>query len=109
MDDQLQTPPPDGEPAQPGLKFLETSVYIMGGLLVVMFIVLVGGIVWKVKNRGEPPIEAPKIFGAGIAPGTQIDSVALDGDRLAIKTADEVVVVDVKKGTVISRIRLYER
>ena len=34
-------------PPQPGLRFLETTVYIMGGLLVLMLVVLIGGIVGR--------------------------------------------------------------
>ncbi len=97
------------EPAQPGLKFLETTVYIMGGLLVLMLIGLIGGIIWKANHRTEAPPEPPKMFGAGLAPGTAIDGMSLDGDRLAIRAGDEVVVMDVRKGVVLSRIKLFDQ
>jgi hypothetical protein len=111
MSDQTQdiTPPPGAEPQQPGLRFLETTVYIMGGLLIIMLVVLIGGIIWKANHKTEAPPDVPKIFGAGIAPGTLIDEVTLNGDRLAIRAGGEVVVVDVKKGSIISRVRLFEQ
>ncbi len=91
------------------MKILVASVYIMGAMLVVLLVALVVGIVWKIKARSEVKIEAPKVVGAGLAPGTAIDSVTLDGDRLAIRAGGEVVIVDVKRGTVLSRVRLFEQ
>jgi hypothetical protein len=94
-------------PAQPGLRFLETTVYIMGGLLVLMLVGLIGGIIWKASTRTEPPHEGPRVVGAGLAPGTAIEDMALDGDRLAIRTTNEIVVIDTRKGSVVSRIQLH--
>ena len=37
-----QQPAEVQDPPQPGLRFLETTVYIMGGLLVLMLVVLLG-------------------------------------------------------------------
>ena len=55
------TPGAAGDPPpQPGLRFLETTVYIMGGLLVLMLVVLLGGIAWKVMNRPAQPVETVK-------------------------------------------------
>jgi len=55
-----QQPADTGEtPPQPGLRFLEMTVYIMGGLLVIMLLVLLGGIAWKV-TRGKAPEGPPK-------------------------------------------------
>jgi hypothetical protein len=89
-------------PPQPGLRFLEMSVYIMGGLLVIMLLVLLGGIAWKV-TRGKAP-EAPTPAGAAIS------GVILDGNTMAVQIVaggrHEVVVVDTRKGTIVSRVRL---
>ena len=105
-------PPETGEtPPQPGLRFLEMSVYIMGGLMVVMLIVLLGGIAWKM-TRGKAPEEPVKASLVEIAApaGATISSVELDGNMMAIHvvsgTSQEVVLVDTKKGAVISRVRL---
>lgn len=93
-------------PPQPGLKFLEAAVYIMGGLLVLMFVVLIGGIAWKVTHRGETPVPEAKLIELGLPAETRVNQMTLDGDRLAIDTGPEIIVVDVRKGAVISRIKL---
>lgn len=98
------------EPPQPGLKFLETAVYIMGGLLVLMLVVLIGGIAWKALRRpsAEPP--ATNLVDVPLSAGTSVGTMTLDGDRLAVQTAGngqtEIIVIDTRKGLLISRIRL---
>jgi Family of unknown function (DUF6476) len=98
-------------PPQPGLRFLEMTVYIMGGLLVIMLLVLLGGIAWKV-TRGKTPDAPPKTSLVEItAPaGATIAGVTLDGNTMAVQvvagTSHEVVVVDTRKGTIVSRVRL---
>ncbi len=91
---------------QPGLKFLEAAVYIMGGLLVLMLVGLIGGIIWKVTHRGETPPVETKLLDLGLAAGAQVQAMELDGDRLAINTGGEIIVVDIRKNAVISRIAI---
>ncbi|WP_119393170.1 DUF6476 family protein [Taklimakanibacter lacteus] len=107
-----QQPVETGEtPPQPGLRFLEMTVYIMGGLLVIMLVVLLGGIAWK-ATRGKAPEEPPKASLVEIATpaGATVSGVTLDGNLMAVHVVSgashEVVVVDTKKGAVISRVRL---
>ncbi|MGH6908259.1 MAG: hypothetical protein ACREDX_10430 [Aestuariivirga sp.] len=90
---------------QPGLKFLEAAVYIMGGLLVLMLIGLLGGIVWKVTHRAEVPPPNP-LLDLNLAAGTQIQTMQLAGDRLALNTGTEIIVIDIRKNIVLSRISL---
>jgi hypothetical protein len=102
------TPPESTEATapQPGLRFLETAVYIMGGLLVLMLVVLLGGIAYKVANRGEaPPVEA-KELSLSLPAGGALSGMTLDGDRLAVNMGAEIVVFDIKKGQVLARIKL---
>jgi hypothetical protein len=102
------TPPetPDATVSQPGLRFLETAVYIMGGLLVLMLLVLLGGIAWKIANRGEGPPAEVKELSLNLPAGAAIGGMTLNGDRLAVNTGTEIIVVDVRKGQVLTRIRL---
>ena len=106
-----QQPDMGDTPPQPGLRFLEMTVYIMGGLLVIMLVVLLGGIAWK-ATRGKTPEEPPKVnlVEIGVPAGATIGSVTLDGNSMAVQVtaggAQEVVVVDTKKGVIISRVRL---
>ena len=94
------------EVPQPGLKFLEAAVYIMGGLLVLMLLGLIGGILWKATHRTEPPPPQTQLMNLGLAAGTETKTMTLDGDRLAINTGPEIIVIDIRKNAVISRISL---
>ena len=107
-----QQPADTGEtPPQPGLRFLEMTVYIMGGLLVIMLLVLLGGIAWKV-TRGKAPEGPPKASLIDIAApaGATIAGVTLDGNTMAVQivagASHEVVVIDTRKGMIVTRIRL---
>jgi hypothetical protein len=105
-DDKVISQGPVAPVAPP--RFLLAAVYIMGGVLVVLFVLLVVGIFWKATNRSVPVPEGPKLIGAGLPAGAQVDSMALDGDRLAIRSGNEIVVVDLRKGAVTARVRLNE-
>lgn len=106
-----QQPDMGDTPPQPGLRFLEWTVYIMGGLLVIMLVALLGGIAWK-ATRGKAPEEPPKasLVEIGVPAGATIGAVTLDGNTMAVQVSaggtQEVVVVDTKKGVVVSRVRL---
>jgi len=78
----------------------------MGALLVLMLIGLIGGVVWKIKNRREAPPPVTRMIELGLPSGTTVGQMVLDGDRLALNTGEEIVVVDVKSGAVVARIRL---
>ena len=101
---ELQQGEAEPEIRQPGLRFLEAAVYIMGGLLVLMLVGLIGGIVWKVTHRAETPPPVTQLLNLGLAAGTQVQEMRLDGDRLAVKTATEIIVIDIRKNQVMSRI-----
>ena len=106
-----QQPGEGDTPPQPGLRFLEMTVYIMGGLLVIMLVALLGGIAWKATHRAGPE-EPPKASLVEIATpaGATISDVTLDGNTMAVHVVSganhEVVVIDTKKGAIISRVRL---
>ena len=111
MTDNQQPAEQGGEnPPQPGLRFLELTVYIMGGLLVIMLLVLLGGIAWKV-TRGKAP-EEPKanLIDIPAPAGATIGGVTLDGNTMAVQVdagaSHEVILLDTRKGTILSRVRL---
>jgi hypothetical protein len=103
---------PEGETEpmirQPGLRFLEAAVYTMGGLLVLMLVGLIGGIAWKVTHRGEMPPPETKLLKLGLDAGSAVQAIELDGDRLALNTGQEIIIIDIRKNTVISRITITE-
>jgi hypothetical protein len=100
LPDQAEAAPP-----QPGLRFLETTVYIMGGLLVLMLIALLGSIAWKIATRAPPAPEPAKVLDLDLS-AAGLSQVALDGDRLVLRSGTEIMVVDTRLGTVMARIRL---
>jgi hypothetical protein len=80
-------------------------VYIMGVVLVLLFLILIAGIIWKANHKTPPRPEAPpQAVNLGLPADVDIRAAALDGDRLVITTARQVIVVDVRKNTIISRI-----
>ena len=89
---------------QPGLKYLERAVYIMGALLVLMLIGLLGGIAWKVTHRTAAPPLPVQTFDLGLAAGETVSATALDGDRLMVTTDRGIILVDLRRNAVAARI-----
>lgn len=80
-------------------------VYIMGVVLVLLFLTLIAGIIWKANHRAPPaPEPAAQTLDLGLPPAADIRAASLDGDRLLVITARQVIVVDIRKNTVISRV-----
>jgi len=46
------------------------------------------------------------LLGLDLAAGTQIQAMELDGDRIALNTGREIIILDIKKNAVISRISI---
>ena len=92
--------------APPALaKLLLRVVYIMGIILVLLFMILVGGIIWKSMKKGEPV--APPVAAAldlALPAGTSVQAMELDNDRLAVNTGAEIIIIDIRKNVILSRI-----
>ena len=108
MADKSDLPQDESGPAvhQPGLKFLEAAVYIMGGLLVLMLLGLIGGIIWKVTHKAEAPPPITLSLDLGLPAGTEVKAMQLDGDRLVLNTGAEILVIDWRRNAVLSRISI---
>ena len=82
----------------------------MGGLLVLMLLGLLGGIAYKLMHKA-PESTAPAATDVPVPDGANVAGITLDGDRMAVhivKGADhEIIVLDTRKGTVVSRVRLW--
>jgi len=89
----------------PSARRMLRVVYIMGVILVLLFIVFIAAIIWK-ANRKPAPAPVPEIqrLTLGLPQAADIRSANLDGDRLVIVTAREVIVVDIRKNIILSRI-----
>lgn len=86
-------------------KLLLRVVYIMGIILMLLFVLLVGGIIWKAAKKAEavaPPVAAA--LDLALPAGTSVQSMELDGDRLAVNTGAEIIIIDIRKTVIVSRI-----
>ena len=89
----------------PAARLLLRIVYIMGIILVLLFLTLVGGIIWKSTRKAEPkPPAPPATLRLALPEGTDIRSAEIGGDRLVLNTGREVIVIDLRKNVILSRI-----
>ena len=102
--DELQTQnaaPAAGMP--PNAKILLRVVYTMGIVLVLLFLLVIGAILFK-SSRKPVPVTAPPVISLSLPQGSDIQSAAIDGDRLVVNTGRDVIVIDIKKNAIISRV-----
>jgi hypothetical protein len=103
--DPLQTGTDAPMELPPTTRRLLRLVYIMGIVFVLLLVALIVGIIWKANHKAPPkPEPPPQALNLGLPAGTDIRAATLDGDRLVINTGREVIVVDVRKNAIISRI-----
>lgn len=89
----------------PSAKRMLRVVYIMGVVLVLLFLTLIGAIIWKAARKpAAPPVPPPSALSLGLPQGTDLRDAQLDGDRLVINTGREVIVIDLRKNAIVSRI-----
>jgi hypothetical protein len=83
-------------------KGLLTLVKVLGVILVLLFLALIGGIIWKATHKSAPVPTTDVMMDLGIDPSA-IRHLQLDGNTLAISTDTDLVVLDVKLRKVILR------
>jgi hypothetical protein len=89
----------------PSAKRMLRVVYIMGVILVLLFLTLIGTIIWKAAHRPDvPPVLSPASLSLGLPQGTDLREAELSGDTLVINTGQDVIVIDLRKNAVVSRI-----
>jgi hypothetical protein len=96
--DSTETPPVHQGPSLALLRLVK----IMGVILVLLFLGLIGGIIWKATNKPSTPPVTDIVIDLGIDPAS-IRLMALDGNTLAITTDKDILVIDVAKRKVILR------
>jgi hypothetical protein len=96
--DSTETPPVHQGPSLALLRLVK----IMGVVLVLLFLGLIGGIIWKATHKPPAPPATDVIMDLGIDPAS-IRLMALDGNHLAITTDKDVIVIDVAKRKVVLR------
>lgn len=97
-------------------RILKIAVIVMGLMLVAGFVALLGAIVYQASRSGESasaPAAAPpagETRALAVPAGAEISRIAMDGDRLAVHlsgpSGSEIVVLDMRTGAVLSRVRL---
>ena len=95
--DSTDTPPVHQGPSLALLRLVK----IMGVVLVLLFLGLIGGIIWKATHKVPAPV-TDVVMDLGIDPAS-IKHLAVDGNTLAIATDREIVVIDVAKRKIIMR------
>lgn len=83
-------------------KWLRKLVYIMGGILVLLFIGVLAGVFYKLR-KPVPPAPNPVELNFS---GADVQHMAFDANRLAIITTHEIVVVDIMSGKMLFRLPL---
>ena len=82
-----------------GLLFL---VKALGVILLLLFLGLIGGIIWKATNKAPPSPATDVIMDLQIDPKA-VSHMELNGNNLALTTDTEIVVIDVAKRKVLLR------
>jgi hypothetical protein len=100
MDDQNSNV---GE-APPVNRFLVFAVYFMGALIVLLFLGLIGGIIYKIKTRVALP-PGTGLVELGLPASAQVREAILTGDKLTINTGTEVFIVEVSTRKVLLRVK----
>jgi hypothetical protein len=96
--DSTETPPVYPGPSAGLLRLVK----IMGVVLVLLFLGLIGGIIWKATHKPPPPPVGDVTMDLGIDPAS-IRLMSLDGNTLALTTDKDVVVIDLAKRKVVLR------
>jgi hypothetical protein len=96
--DSTEMPPVHPGPP-PGLLRL---VKILGAVMILLFVILIGGIIWKATHKAPPPPAADVVVELGIDPAS-IRHMTMEGGNLAIATDKEIIIVDLKQRKVTLR------
>lgn len=102
--------PPGTEQDPPNVRVLKYVVIFLGVLLIGCLISVFGVIGYRLANPQEREEANYKELDMKIGANVQLGQVALSGDRLAVElkgvAGDELLVIDAKRGRIISRIKL---
>ncbi len=83
-------------------KGLLLLVKVLGIIMLLLFVALVGGIIWKATHKAPTVPVADVVLDLGFDPAS-IRHFSLDGNTLAMATDKEILVVDIAKRKVILR------
>jgi hypothetical protein len=89
---------------QPPPKALLRLVYIMGIVLVLLFLGFIAAVIWKAKSPKKPVLTVTPEMELPLN-GAKVVSSTLQGGQLLITTESEMIVVDVARKTVLLRVK----
>ncbi len=90
--------------APPVNRFLVWAVYGMGAVLVLLFLGLIVGIIYKIKNRVAAP-EGTGLVELGLPASSEVREATLTGDRLTVNTGAEVFVIELSSRKILLRVK----
>lgn len=95
----------------PNVRLLKYLVVVLGVLLIGCFVAVFAIIGYRLAHPRATTDQAEvKEIALPVGAGTQLGHFVLDGDRMALhlngKDGEEVVVVDVRRGLILSRVKL---
>jgi hypothetical protein len=95
----------------PNVRLLKYLVIVLGVLLIGCFVAVFVIIGYRLAIPRAKTSEAEiKEIALPAGAGTQLGELALDGDRMALhlkgKAGEEVIVLDVRRGVILSRVKL---
>jgi hypothetical protein len=95
----------------PNVRLLKYLVIVLGVLLIGCFVAVFAIIGYRLAHPRATTGQAEvKEIALPVGAGTQLGQFVLDGDRMALhlngKDGEEVVVVDVRRGLILSRVKL---
>ena len=106
LDELQQQEEPQAAGVPPSARLLLRVVYIMGIMLVLLFLALVGGIIWKSTRKADPkPVAPARHAEPRPAPGERYPHRRYRRRPAGRSTpAREVIVIDLRKNAIVSRI-----
>jgi hypothetical protein len=95
----------------PSVRLLKYVVIVLGVLLLGCFVAVFAVIGYRLANpRAETSRANINEIELPIGAGMQLGQIAMDGDRMAMhlkgEGAEEVIVLDVRRGRILSRVKL---
>jgi hypothetical protein len=98
----------------PNVRLLKYVVIVLGVLLIGCFVAVFAIIGYRLANpRAETGRAAVNEIELPVGGGMQLGQIALDGDRMAVhlkgEGREELIVLDVRRGRILSRVKLGQR
>ncbi|MGH8584415.1 MAG: DUF6476 family protein [Gammaproteobacteria bacterium] len=105
-------PAPEAGQDPVNVRILKWVVIVLGVFLIAALVTVFGVIGYRLARPKPQLAPGETAIALPVRPGTEIGQFDLDGNRIAVhlrhQTESELVVIDVRSGKVLSRIKLDE-